>query len=46
VRALCISKAVGYLDVAVAWLVVQCIGVKESKVIECGLKTLIGMKIR
>jgi predicted signal transduction protein with EAL and GGDEF domain len=40
VRTLCISKAVGYLDVAAAWLVVESMGVRRALLIECGLKNL------
>jgi hypothetical protein len=45
-RTLCVSKAVGYLDVVAAWLVVESMGVRRALLIECGSKTLIGMKIR
>jgi hypothetical protein len=46
VRTLCILKAVGYLDVAAAWLVVESMRVRRALLIKCGSKTLIGMKIR
>jgi hypothetical protein len=41
VSSLRISTVIKYLDMAVAWLVVGCIEVKESMMIQCGSKTLI-----
>jgi hypothetical protein len=45
-RALDIWKTIEHLDVAAAWLVVESMGVRRALVIKCGLKTLIGLKIR
>jgi hypothetical protein len=45
-RALCISKAVEYRDVVVAWLVVEHMRVRESMLIMMRLKNLNWEKIR
>jgi hypothetical protein len=46
VRAFCISKAVEYRDVVVAWLVVENMGARESMLIKMRLRNLNWEKVR